>query len=110
MVDPQVSIQEVFESDNDCQQEHEGGANGGGVPAARSQKSQRSAVQQITQPSLAGQWRLIGSDLDQGNEMNVPGNQDDCPETAESHTQAERQVSRPINAPRSHILALPKRT
>src|SRR5260370_16103354 len=64
----------------------------------------------MTQRGLAGQGRTTGGDLDQWNEMRVPGNQDGSSKTADSYTQAERQVFRPIRAPRNHILRPAKRT
>src|SRR5262249_23498155 len=51
-----------------------------------------------------GEWRLAGTDLDQGNEMQVPGNQHGNSEAAQGDAQAERHISRPINAPRKHWL------
>src|SRR5260370_1915318 len=70
------------------------------------QQRQRSAEQHITGRSLAGRRRLTGGDLDQRNEMHVPGNQDGNSKTEDSQTCAERQVSRPIISSRNHMLNL----
>jgi hypothetical protein len=104
VVDSQVAIQGVFETDSNCQQEHETGANGGDAPVACGQQTQRRAEQYITGRSLAGRRRLTGAELDQGDEMHLPGNQDGNSKTDDSHAYAERHVFRPISTSRNHIL------